>query len=179
MYAPNSSPLQALFWRQLADGLPFADAWILAGDFNMTLHTEEKVGGTHTVVQGLELVAWDLLMGRLGVKDVWYVLKKPRSSLSFSRAGCSINGFCMSRIDRIYISSELEKYGKNVEIIAGSAYSDHMPVQITLVNQRRPKRDRNLRINSKLFEDADVGRKIRSIWASKPAGCGALETLSG
>ena len=85
----------------------------------------------------------------------------------------------MSHIDRIYISSELEKYGNNVEIIAGSAYSDHMPVQITLVNQRRPKRDRNLRINSKLFEDAEVGRKIRSIWASKPAGCGALETLSG
>ena len=24
-----------------------------------------------------------------------------------------------------------------------------------------------------------MGRKIRSIWASKPAGCGALETLSG
>ena len=61
-------------------------------------------------------------MGRLGVKDAWYVLKKPRSSLSFSRAGCSINGFCMSRIDRIYISSELEKYGNNVEIIAGSDY---------------------------------------------------------
>ena len=54
-----------------------------------------------------------------------------------------------------------------------------MPILITLVNQRRPKRDRNLRINSKLFEDAEVGRNIRSIWASKPAGCGALETLSG
>ena len=24
-----------------------------------------------------------------------------------------------------------------------------------------------------------MGRKVRSIWASKPAGCGALETLSG
>ena len=33
----------------MADGLPFADAWILAGDFNMTLHTEDKVGGTHTL----------------------------------------------------------------------------------------------------------------------------------
>ena len=128
MYAPSLSALRALFWRQLADDLPFVDAWILAGDFNITLHTKDKVGGTHIVVQGSELVAWDLLMGRLGVKDVWYVLKKSRSSLSFSRAGCSINGFCMSRIDRIYISSELEKYGNNVEIIAGSAYSDHMPV---------------------------------------------------
>ena len=81
------------------------------------------------------LLAWDLLMGRMGVKDAWYVLKKPRSSLCFSRAGCNMfNGFCMSCIDRIYISSELEKYGSNVEIIAGSTYSDHMPVTITLVN---------------------------------------------
>ena len=117
----------------------------------------------HTVVQRSELVAWDLLMGRLEVKDAWYLLKKPRSSLSFSRAGCRINDICMSCIDRIYISSELEKYGNNVEIIVRSAYSDHMPIKITLVNQRRPKRDCNLRINIKLFEDVEVGRKIRSI----------------
>ena len=97
----------------------------------------------HKVVQGAELVAWNLLMGRMGVKDAWYVLKKPRNSLSFSRAGYNINGFCMSRIDRIYISSKLEKYGNNVEIIAGSAYSDHMSVKITLVNQRGVKRDCN------------------------------------
>ena len=54
-----------------------ADAWILAGDFNMTLYKEDKVGGTPMLVQGAELVAWDLLMGRMGVKDAWHVLKKP------------------------------------------------------------------------------------------------------
>ena len=118
-------------------------------------------------------------MGRMGVKDAWYVLKKPRSSLCFSRAGCNMNGFCMSRIDRIYISSELEKYGSNVEIIAGSAYFDHMSVTITLVNQRRKKRDCNLRISSKLFEDVEVGRKIRSIWENNLAGCGAMDNLRG
>ena len=90
-----------------------------------------------------------------------------------------MNGFCMSRIDRIYISSELEKYGSNVEIIAGSAYSDHMPVTITLGNQRRKKRDCNLRISSKLFEDVEVGRKIRSIWENNLAGCGAMDNLRG
>ena len=60
----------------------------------MTLHTEDKV------VQGAELVAWDLLMCIMGVKDAWYVLKKPQNLLSFSRAGCNINGFRMSHIDR-------------------------------------------------------------------------------
>ena len=179
VYAPNSTVMRALFWRQLADGLPMADAWILAGDFNMTMHAEDKVGGMHTAVQGSELVAWDLLMGRMGVKDAWYVLKKPRSSLRFSRAGCNINGYCMSRIDRIYISSELEKYGSNVEIIAGSAYSDHMPVSITLVTQRLNKRDCNLRISNKLFEDVEVRSKIRSIWENNLAGCGALDNLQG
>ena len=73
----------------------------------------------HKVVQGAELVAWDLLMGRMGVKDAWYALQKHRNSLILSRVGCNINGFCMSRIDRIYISAELEKYGSNVEIITG------------------------------------------------------------
>ena len=129
------------------------------------------------VVHGAELVAWDLLMGRMGVKDAWHVIKKPRSSLSFSRAGCSMNGFCMSRIDRIYISSELEKFGTDVEIIAGSAYSDHMPVKITLETERRPARDYNVRINKKLFKDAEVIRNIRSIWESSSAGCGAIDKL--
>ena len=171
--------MRALFLTQLADGLPLANAWILTGDFNMTLHTEDNVGGMHKVVQGAKLVAWDLLMGRMGVKDAWYVLKNPRSSLCFSRAGCNMNGFCMSRIDRIYISSELEKYGSNVEIIVGSAYSDHIPVKITLVNKRGKKRDCNLRIISKIFEDAEVGRKIRSIWENNLAGCGTMDSLRG
>ena len=48
------------------------------------------------------------------VKDAWHVLKKPLSSLSFSREGCNMNGFCMSRIYKIYITTELEKYGTNV-----------------------------------------------------------------
>ena len=69
MYVPNSSTNRALFWRQLVDGLPIADAWIRAGDFNVTLYKEDKVGGMQMVVQGVELVAWDLLIGRVGVKD--------------------------------------------------------------------------------------------------------------
>ena len=117
------------------------------------------MGGKHTVVQRSELVAWNLLMGRMGVKMLGMTF--PQSSLCFSRASCSINGFCVSLINKIYLSSELEKYGSNVEIITGSAYSDHMSVMITLVNQRRKKRDCNLRINSKCFEDVEVGRKIR------------------
>ena len=85
----------------------------------------------------------------------------------------------MCRIDRIYISPELEKFGTNVEIIAGSAYSDHMPVKITLETQRRPARDCNVRINKKLFEDAEVSRNIRRIWESNSVGCGAIDKLRG
>ena len=68
----------------------------------------------------------------MGVKFAWHVTKKSWGSRSFSKAGCNMNGFCMSRIEKIYISSELENFGTNVEIVAGSAYSDHMPVKITL-----------------------------------------------
>ena len=36
-----------------------------------------------------------------------------------------------------------------------------------------------MRIRSKIFEDAEVGRKIRSIWENNPASCGALDNLRG
>ena len=39
--------------------------------------------------------------------------------------------------------------------------------------------DCNLRISSKLFEDVEVGRKIRSIWENNLAGCGAMDNLRG
>ena len=81
--------------------------------------------------------------------------------------------------DKRYISSELEKYGYNVEIVVGSTYSDHMLVKIMLVHQRRPARDYNLRINSKLFQDAKVGRDIRSIWESNLVGCSTIDKLRG
>ena len=61
----------------MADSLPIADAWILEEDFNMTVYKEDKVRGMQMVVQELELVSWDPLMGRMGVKDAWHVLKKP------------------------------------------------------------------------------------------------------
>ena len=88
-----------------------------------------------------------------------------------------MNGFCMSCIARIYISSELEKYGTNDEVIAGSDYSDHMPVKIMLVTQRRLARDCNPRINKKRFYDVEVNRKIRTIWKSTSPGFGAIDKL--
>ena len=59
VYAPHVSMKRAFLWRQLADGLPIADAWILGGDLNMTLYKEDKVGGMQMVVHGVELVAWN------------------------------------------------------------------------------------------------------------------------
>ena len=90
-----------------------------------------------------------------------------------------MNGFCMSRIDRIYISAKLKKFGTNVEIIASSAYFDHMLVKLTLVRQRRPARECNLRISRKLFDDEEVRRKIRSIWERNLVGGGAIDQLQG
>ena len=90
-----------------------------------------------------------------------------------------MHGFCMSCIDRTYISPELEKFGTNVEIITGSAYSNHMPVKITLETQRRPTRDCNARINKNLFQDAEVSRNIRSIWKNNSVECGTIDKLQG
>ena len=39
IYAPNSAPERAIFWRMLATTLPNAEAWVMAGDFNMTEHS--------------------------------------------------------------------------------------------------------------------------------------------
>ena len=36
-----------------------------AGDFNMTLYKEDKVGGMQMVEHGSDLVSWDLLMGQI------------------------------------------------------------------------------------------------------------------
>ena len=46
IYAPNSAPEREIFWRMLVTTLPNVEAWVMAGDFNMTKHLEDRKGGT-------------------------------------------------------------------------------------------------------------------------------------
>jgi endonuclease/exonuclease/phosphatase family metal-dependent hydrolase len=46
IYAPNSTPKREIFWRMLVTTLPDAEAWVMAGDFNMTEHLRDRKGGT-------------------------------------------------------------------------------------------------------------------------------------
>ena len=83
MYAPDLTMKWALFWRQLADDMSISNAWILVGDFNMTF-AQRRQGGEH--VDGgarVIVVAWDLLMGRMRVKDRWHVIKSLRVHQDF------------------------------------------------------------------------------------------------
>ena len=49
--------------------LPNAEAWVMAGDFNMTEHRGDRKGGTHRPIYGADLDSWAFLIGKIGVKD--------------------------------------------------------------------------------------------------------------
>ena len=178
IYAPNSAPERAIFWRMLATTLPDAEAWVMAGDFNMTEHLGDRKGGTQRPISGAELDSWAFLIGKIGVKDTWgSSLRRSSHSLYFSRAAGNARGGCLARLDRIYISSSLEELGGSFAILAGLTFSDHQPVRLDLNPPNDSKGSLNVRIPAKIMKSEEVKAGLQSIWQDTMGSESASEDL--
>jgi hypothetical protein len=71
IYAPNKSHERATFWTQIANNLPLADSWLVGGDFNIVEREGDHSTNTPKKLSNEEREAWDQLVMRLGLEDVW------------------------------------------------------------------------------------------------------------
>ncbi len=53
------------FWTSIADALLDVDHWCVGGYFNMLEDPTDWVGGSHVMVHGTKLAAWERLSGSL------------------------------------------------------------------------------------------------------------------
>lgn len=71
IYAPNSSPDQANFWRQLASNLPTAESWIVVEDLNMVETTKDRSSQAHQNLTREEQTEWERFILKYRLEDVW------------------------------------------------------------------------------------------------------------
>ena len=70
-----------------------------------------------------------------------------------------------SRLDRVYLSPQIENIGGQVGIIHGSIFSCHKLVEIELANVDAPQRMLTIRIPNNMIHNDDIKNKIISIWS--------------
>jgi hypothetical protein len=176
IYAPNQASARAHFWDTLVSILPDSiEHWIVGGDFNMLEVPADRVGGNAITVHGRELAAWERLVFKLRILDVWYAshFSRTSGSLQFSRSSRCIdcqstdisnpNIINQSRLDRFYLSDFFTIKGGHVGILAGTTVSDHAPV-ILDINGKNRKQKVKLRVPEFMFKDPQIKLEVQRIW---------------
>lgn len=156
IYGPNAPTESEEFYKE---EVPYffigACNFIVGGDFNCVTDVKDTSTGKHKNRGGAEQLMW--LVNNFKLIDVWVTAGGGESG--FTRL--SKNGG--SRIDRIYVSSQIAVRIKAAATIETIDISDHLGVLVDLQKMGAPGYRRPWRMNVKLLEDADVDKEIREI----------------
>jgi exonuclease III len=130
IYAPRSSRDRAPLWRRVSDAEFVADHLIMGGDFN---HLEE-VNNRGLVVERWmhrrETASWHHMTLQYGLEDVWTMdsyrkMSKKDYTFNNERSG---PGSIVSRIDKLFVSQELDSRGGRIEVAPSiRKMIDHSP----------------------------------------------------
>jgi exonuclease III len=172
IYAPNKGPERATFWTQIANNLPQADSWVVGGDFNMVESETDRSSNTPKKLSREEREAWDRLVMRLGIEDVWTSDDfTHNNSLLFSWSNRQKGvAHRKARLDKFYVGEWGKERGGQSEILEGrSTLSDHLPVSLKL--RRRcslSDEDRLFKFNTTILEDPKLLAQMQGHWNEAP-----------
>ena len=185
LYAPNHSSSRAQFWESLLLYMPNTiDHWIIGGDFNMLEDPSDRIGGSFATIHGRELAAWERLIFKLRVVDVWQAenFHKMKDSLRYSRTNKG-NGMVnmasshdlanMSRIDRFYVSDNFCDKGGKHGIMPGTILSDHSPVILTIKSESKTMQIQ-MRVPEALLMDSQYSGEVERIWINQMEQAGNI-----
>ena len=165
VYAHNATTDRRRLWSYLCDTLPQVDHWCMAGDFNMIEDKLDRSGGSQAVLYGSELSFWERLCFKYGFQDTWCSpsFNKHVESLQFSRSDRRVLGVNISRLDRFYADDFFIALGGSLQILAGTTFSDHSPLIVTLKKVEKGKSFRTP-IPSSLYVDVNLRGEVLAMW---------------
>jgi exonuclease III len=143
VYGYSDTGPRAALWNHLAQvQLPEAK-WILAGDFNNIEQSRDKQGGSSkTSISRREMEAWNRLLIRLGVRDAFRLksFRKLSEKVFTWSNGRNDETMIQTRIDRIYVPTQLEEVGGTIEALPTLPdISDHASVVLHFEDEPRRK----------------------------------------
>ncbi|KAL3679807.1 hypothetical protein R1sor_022763 [Riccia sorocarpa] len=184
IYAPNTSALRSAIWTELSSSLDQNLRWVLSGDSNMTLHSEDQLGGSGIPMAGEERTAWNILQGSLQLRDTFtrkdgttrfswdnkrkVLLRDDQTATSAANRQdpTLIEGRILKRLDRVYANVDLLAKKHTAAILPGFMLSDHLLVLASLqVGNVLPEGVSKYRVNVDLLQDINLQDKINLEWA--------------
>ena len=156
-----------MMWAHLAQTqLPGAQ-WVLVGDFNNIKSAQDKQGGSKkTSISNRELEAWNKLLLKLGVRDSYHIGSYHRKNAkAYTRSNFHDDDtMIQTKIDRIYITSQLEQKGGTTEILPTIPdISDHAGVVLHTKSPHR-KKSRTHVFNKGLLQQPENKAALLKTW---------------
>jgi exonuclease III len=167
VYGFSHTGPRAMMWTHLAQAHLPAAHWILAGDFNNIESMNDKQGGSSkTSISIRELEAWNTLLLKLGVRDAFHVgafERKNDKAFTWSNFH-NDETMIQTRIDRFYITPQLEHKGGSTEILPTIPdLSDHAGV-VLHVKSLHKKNTRAPSFNKGLLQHQESLAALLTTW---------------
>ncbi|KAH9858433.1 Endonuclease/exonuclease/phosphatase, partial [Lenzites betulinus] len=134
VYPPNRACDNAVFWQQLDAGLAACHArpMVLMGDFNFVEAPEDRLPPRSDPVAVTD--AFAALRTRLSLRDSWRGAHPKERAFTFCQAATG----SQSRLDRIYVHSDLAMAAADWTMGPAGVVTDHFLVGLSLANYQTP-----------------------------------------
>jgi hypothetical protein len=175
VYGPNERRDRAALWESLANLMDPSRAWLVGGNFNMSLCASDQLGGVPTDLASLEQDACRASLSVvLGLVEY---LPAPNAPIRYTWDNHQINveGVVtpvriFKRLDRFYCSlSLLALFPQAVtEVLATQVLSDHSPIRVVLrTSERKPRIP--FRMNSRHLKSNSLQQQVNADWQQTAA----------
>lgn len=160
VYASNDINQRNQLWRKLIQiGANIQDSWLLSGDFNNVLHTDDRIGApiTQAETQGFQDMINTLQLSQvksLGWNYTWCNKQQPDKRV-------------YSRIDRALGNFEwLQQYNHIEATFLNLEVCDHSPIllQRSQGNQQRGLHPKPFKLYGSIMEHADFKGIVKRVW---------------
>ena len=124
---------------------------ILAGDFNLFLHSKLDAKKGKPAIKKKSLAKLIQLKESYDLCDIWRIRNQVTSTFTFRQKHCT--GFIQCRLDYIFISSSLQEFVNDTSILT-SLSTDHSPAHLSLLKENKHTKGNEFwKFNSSLIKD--------------------------
>ena len=164
VYAPRTNAERRIYFHSISTYISNTDDNVLGGDFNCISDNKlDKLGGNPAARQTASTIL-NTITQQNNLTDIWR--DRNRDVKKFTWTGKhSQNSFIHTRIDKIYISSQLTPFVTKTDILPFS-FSDHDLISLTFDLNTQPRGEGYWLFNNNLLDDGIFTTEIESFWTN-------------
>ena len=161
IYAPNIPKKRKIFFQKLETCISDNTNNILGGDFNMVEDVPNDRAGGNPTTQHYGIEHIKNIKNRNNMIDIWRKQNPKKKEYTYFNNLADFK----SRIDRFYLTTNIEINYKIKTQIIQNYLSDHRMIKLSIHKKNEKKRGPSYwKLNSSILENKEYKNKITSFW---------------